>query len=141
MLSDGGIALISILNRVMQQGGDWLIFCTSVLLDQAAHSNQVGDVGHRFSLAGLVAVQLGSPEQGLGVALTLGGGAFRHRLDLLRVQQRVLVLAVDCSFCDFWKDRPALRPPSLLPGGLNVNFFQPPTIKLTEGPKGISESS
>ena len=51
----------------------------------------MGDVGHGLSLPDLVAVELSSPEQGLVVALTVVGGAVRQRLDLLRVQQRVLV--------------------------------------------------
>ena len=60
--------------------------CASVLPDKAAQVDQVGDVGHRFPFAELVALQLIRPKQGLVVALCVGGGAVRHRLDLLWVQ-------------------------------------------------------
>ena len=53
-----------VLHRIVQQGGDGVIFGPAVLEDQAGHSQQMRDVGDTAALPGLGGVELGRKDQG-----------------------------------------------------------------------------
>jgi hypothetical protein len=61
------VALAGVLNGVMQQAGDRLVFRAAVFPHQAAHGDQVGDVGDWLAFAPLIAVQLLGPHQGAAI--------------------------------------------------------------------------
>ena len=63
------MALALILDRIVQECCDRLIFIATVLPDHGADADQVSDVGHGFALALLAAVELVGPGQGSAVAL------------------------------------------------------------------------